>query len=367
VHIYPIWDTQFQQVKRLYMKSSCLTILDELGCIPIPSKAESVVSESIKKSFEDFFGQAATVAILDHLASVYGLSERELTTNYDIFEKALYSISSYGTKLILMRIKEEVLTEATRSVGLSSITEQDIIDQSVGIGRIIKKISHDEINKFVYEMPGDKHIALIYEEEGSKDKLLSAFFNASHRGDGGSRSIQTTIISRGLISNRQTKPVFVQSVLHYDDLAVNKSGIIKKIWDWINGFNNKNDANISEGVEVDDKDDNNNKRKSKSKQDRGSKVWSRRLAVENIGWFSINHLIPEFLSFEETITEYVRKQNMQLSVLCSYKASDVSSKNRVEKPLSYHDYIILEDPPVIYKTTKREHNHATDKSKPYSP
>jgi hypothetical protein len=71
------------------MNSHCLTILDELGYIPVPSKAEYIVSDSIKKSFESLFGNEATVSILNHLTSLYGLSEKELTTNYDIFEKSL--------------------------------------------------------------------------------------------------------------------------------------------------------------------------------------------------------------------------------------------------------------------------------------
>lgn len=88
------------------MNSHCLTILDELGYIPVPSKAEYIVSDSIKKSFESLFGQEATISILNHLTSLYGLSEKELTTNYDIFEKSLHIISNYAAKILLRYIKK---------------------------------------------------------------------------------------------------------------------------------------------------------------------------------------------------------------------------------------------------------------------
>ena len=79
------------------MNSHCLTLLDKLGYIPVSSKkAEHIISESIKKSLENLFGHAATVVLLQHLTAFYGLSERELTTNYDIFEKSLSRISGYG-------------------------------------------------------------------------------------------------------------------------------------------------------------------------------------------------------------------------------------------------------------------------------
>jgi hypothetical protein len=59
---------------------SSLTILDKLGYIPIPSKAECIFSDSVKKSFESLFGKDATPIILNNLSSLYGLSEKELTT-----------------------------------------------------------------------------------------------------------------------------------------------------------------------------------------------------------------------------------------------------------------------------------------------
>jgi hypothetical protein len=87
--------------------SSVLTVLDKLGYVPVPSKAEQIVSESIKKSFESLFGQAAATIMLNNLSSLYGLSEEELTTNYDIFEKSLCKISGYGASIFWDILKKK--------------------------------------------------------------------------------------------------------------------------------------------------------------------------------------------------------------------------------------------------------------------
>jgi hypothetical protein len=115
-------------------------VLFKLGYIPVPSKAEHIVSESIKESLESSFGQAASAVLLNNLSSIYGLSKNELTTNYDIFEKSLYKISGYGAKIILGYLKKEILIKALAASSDSEITEQDIVNSEVGIGDIIKKL-----------------------------------------------------------------------------------------------------------------------------------------------------------------------------------------------------------------------------------
>src|SRR5437867_5501110 len=135
------------------MNSHCLAMLDRLGFIPISSKDEQIISESIKRAFENLFGHDATLVLLHQLASFYGLSEKELTTNYDIFEKSLSKISSYGAKIILRDIRKEMLIETIKSSSGSEITEQDILNLDIGIRDIIKKIGYDEIAKFVHAIP----------------------------------------------------------------------------------------------------------------------------------------------------------------------------------------------------------------------
>jgi hypothetical protein len=327
------------------MNSDCLTVLYKLGYTPVPSKVEHIVSESIKKSFESLFGQSATVVILNHLASSYGLSEEELTTNYDMFEKSLYKISSYGAKIILRHLKKEMLIEAIAASSGSEITEQDILNPDIGIRDIMKKICYDEITQFVHEISAGEHIAFIYKNEDAKYKVLSAFLGESHHDDIMKSQITST---RGLISNKQTKFNHINSILQYEDLLViEKSEIINKIWDWINRFKNKNNSDIlKEG---------NNKEIKGGAQDKDIIVVSStiRIAIEDAAWFLLNNFRHEFLSIEKILKKHIINDKY-MSFLCAYKISDISGSNDdiIMEIIESHHSVILEDPLIIYKSTK---------------
>jgi hypothetical protein len=326
------------------MNSHCLALLDMLGFIPVFSKAEQIVSESIKRAFENLFGHEATLVLLHQLGSFYGLSEKELTTNYDIFEKSLCKISSYGAKIILRDIRKEILIETIKSSLGSEITEEDILNPDVGIADIIKKISYREITKFVNEIPPGEHLSLIYENENTKDKVLSAFLSSETYQDG---IMKNQITSRtGLISNKQTKFNYVNNILYCEDLSlvIEKSEIINRLWQWMNWFRNNYSIRSKPG---------------KNKEINGIKnkdiiaSSAIRIAIEDAAWFLLNNLTHEFLSFEKIIKKYI-DDDKHMSVLCTYRISTIpASDDLITKIIECHDYVILENPLMIYKSTKR--------------
>jgi hypothetical protein len=330
------------------MNYHCLTVLDKLGYIPVPSKVERIVSKSIKKSFESLFGQTATVVILNHLASFYGLSEKELTTNYDIFDKSLHEMSSYGASIILRYLKKEMLIESISASSGSEITEQDILNPDIGIGDIIKKISYDEITQFVHGISAGEHITFIYKNEDTKCKVLSAFFDESHHHHHDDIVNSQIISTMALISNKQTKFSYINNILHYEDLLViEKSEIINKIWDWMNCFNNKINSDMLK--EDDDKE-------IEVAQDKDIVVNSSaiRIAIEDATWFLLNNFRHEFLSIEKIVKKYI-SNNKCMSVLCTYKISDISGSNDddiIMRIIESHGSVILEDPLIRYKSTK---------------
>jgi hypothetical protein len=339
----------------ILMNSHCLTILDELGYIPVPSKAEYIVSDSIKKSFESLFGQEATISILNHLTSLYGLSEKELTTNYDIFEKSLYIISNYAAKILLRYIKKEILIE-TVSQFPTAITEQDILDPGTRIEDIVKKISNEEIIKFVHRIQAGEHLIFIYEMEDSKDKVLSAFFDDSYSIANGQ------IMSRGLISSEKTRFDYIANILYYDDLlaAIEQPEqitiICERIKNWFVGIG-KNSSIPKEG----------HSKQTGERQGQGQHkdkdmifVSSTiRAAVEDAPQLFVNHFTYELLSIEKTIKECL-SNNSDISVLCAFKASNISNNNDdnnndhiLRSIIESHEYVIFEDPLIIYKPIRR--------------
>ena len=57
-------------------------------------------------------GESASKALLDHICSINELSEKELLTNYDLFEKSLYRVLRKGAEVILRDLKRELLVQA---------------------------------------------------------------------------------------------------------------------------------------------------------------------------------------------------------------------------------------------------------------
>ena len=339
------------------MVSSVLNVLDKLGYIPVPSKAEHIVSESIKKSFESLFGQATTAVLLNNLSSLYGLSEKELITNYDIFEKSLYKISSYGAKIILVYLKKEVLVKAIASSLASEITEKDIVNPDVGVGDILKKINYYEVIEFVRTILPGMHIIFVHENEDAKYKVLAAFLDESYHQNTTTVNSPLTSTIKALISNKQTKFSHINNILYYEDLLrIKKSEIIREIWDWINSFKNESNSDVPKKY--------NNNSKEIITQDVivSSSSYSSppaiRIAIEDASWFLANNFRHEFLSVEEIIKKYISTFT-STSILCVYKISniisgynDIDEEETIMKIVESHSYVILENPLIIYRTTK---------------
>src|SRR2546428_13248533 len=120
----------------------CLSILDELGYIPLTSKADQVLYDSVKEAFK-VIGKMAYNALLDRACSTHGLSERELLTNYDLFEKSLYEIFDKVSFILLRELKKEMLIHAVTMD--SRLTVSEILNPSLSIGDILKDIREVEV------------------------------------------------------------------------------------------------------------------------------------------------------------------------------------------------------------------------------
>jgi hypothetical protein len=339
---------------------SVLAVLDKLGYIPLPSKAERIFSESVKECFERLFGKDASGIILSNLSSLYGLSEKELITNYDIFAKSLYTLSGYGAKIILAYIKEEMLVKAVALSLVSEITEQDIVNPDIEVGHILKKISYSEVIEFVRRTKAGMHIVFVYENENAKHKVLDAFFGESYRKSNHSNTTtvrnsngNVTSMIRALISDKQTKFSHINNILYYEDLIYfEKSELLSKISDWIKSIKDENNQEVlkkfnnEEQIITDD-----------------SIVYSSpsspqiRMAIEDLSRFLTNRFRLEFVIVEEMLKKYVRNSKLT-SMLCVYNTSNIFGPEddiddqMIMRMVKTHSCLILEDPPIIYAATK---------------
>jgi hypothetical protein len=84
-----------------------IRLLDELGYVPINSKTEEILHEAVTRSFESL-GNSACKALLNNMCSLHGLSDREVLTNYDLFEESLYDILGNTAQRVIRIIKREL-------------------------------------------------------------------------------------------------------------------------------------------------------------------------------------------------------------------------------------------------------------------
>jgi hypothetical protein len=89
--------------------------------------------------------------LLDHICSINGLSEKELLTNYDLFEKSLYRVLRKGAAVIFLDIRRELLVHAVLID--PNITISDSRNPLLAVGDILKRIRAVETLEFVRKIP----------------------------------------------------------------------------------------------------------------------------------------------------------------------------------------------------------------------
>ena len=163
------------------------------------------------------------------MCSICGLSERELLTNCDLFEEALYNVLGKTAERLFSIIKRELLT-----IGISSnrcsLTVTEILDPSLKIDAILKDILTNEIIDFL-KSSTHKHIAFFYNNKVAKEKILQHFIHPSRNEDG----------ARLILSERSSGISNSFSILYHELLQENNSdsnkSITEKISKWLNSFN----------------------------------------------------------------------------------------------------------------------------------
>jgi hypothetical protein len=138
-----------------------------------------ILYQSIKKVIKHDLGESLYYTLIHHICKQSGLSEKELLTNYDLFERSLFNVlGNTGANLILGRIRHEILIQAVLQYG-STLSEDDIRNPTLSFNNIIRDIASSQIFEFIHKISLHKHVTFLYSTEDSKQKALSAFFNTS--------------------------------------------------------------------------------------------------------------------------------------------------------------------------------------------
>jgi hypothetical protein len=315
------------------INSECVSVLEELEYISVVPRSDRIISDIIKKSLEQI-GKSYSKAILYNMCSLCNLSEYELLTNYDLFEKSLSSILGKPANAILTVIKKEILTYAVMAD--ADITVEEILNPSLKISDIVKYIHEVEVFDFVRKMGPHHHAILLYSKENIRYKILGQFLNSNKSGfdddddDGTYKYPQAGLLSNQTVED-SINPRIVNN-LSFEKLfqpTINKMSIQKLLY-WIARVHPSNVPPIG------DNDNNNNS--------------ATRIAGDGIWWLT-NGYVEWLVSFEKLINKYKAANNM--SMLCLFDVSKISASNMssvMRQIISCHDSVITDNPFAIYNS-----------------
>ncbi len=265
-------------------------------------------------------GESASKALLDHICSINELSEKELLTNYDLFEKSLYRVIRKGAEVILRDLKRELLVQAVLID--PNITIIDIRNPGLAVGDILKRIRAVETLEFVRKIPSHKHIAFLYRNENSKADILTAFFDTKITGKA----------TKGLLSSNKPTNDDI-SYMSYEELLQEPREyevVVNRLADWIAKLNSSN--------------------KSQQEQQNNTDIATLRIATEDAMWWVRNGFTGYYLGFEKSMGTYLQDD---VSVLCGYNISIVSNENNdsknIKTMIAAHDHVILDESFVMFR------------------
>src|SRR6187200_3274946 len=302
------------------INSECQSVLEELEYVSVVPKSDQIISNIIKKYLEQI-GKSYSKAILYNMCSLCNLSEYELLTNYDLFEKSLNSILGKSGKAILTGIKKEILTYAVS------------IDSTITIGDILKPIRLAETLDFIHKNPSDKHIAFLYRNESSKSEILTAFFDTKIN----SKALKGLLLSKNPSTDLSHIVSYVDNIMLYKELLEESQEdevlVASKLAHWIANLHLLNESGLNDT-------DNH----------------GTRIASDDVTWWPRNGFARHYMGFEKTIG---RCPHDDLSVLCGYNISeyndekiddddDNNNNGTIDAMIATHGYVILDEPFKVY-------------------
>ena len=203
-----------------------------------------------------------------------------------------------------------------------NITISEIRDPRLAVGDILKRIHTVEVVEFVRKIPSHSHIALLYTNDNSKDKLLTAFFDTMILGNA----------SKGLFSFKKPANDYlscINDIMLYEELLQEPrdyEAVARRGADWIAKLISSN----------------------KSRQN--STDVPTRIAGEDVMWLLRNGFAGYLLDSERSWGRYLQDN---ISALCGYNISNVSNRlidrELISMLISAHGYVILDEPFSLYR------------------
>ena len=116
-------------------------------------------------------GKSYSKALIYQICNLYGLSQNELLSNYELFEKSITRVLGKTGFPIILRIKKELLKYLV--IHKLEISVKDILDPSFNVPKMIDKLAESNNYELICEnLDQQNHIILFCSNDRYKKKLL---------------------------------------------------------------------------------------------------------------------------------------------------------------------------------------------------
>ena len=149
-----------------------LNVIDRAGYIPVTFDANLLLYTSVKSALEANMDRPSSFGFIDHLCSVSGLTEKELLTNKDLFEKSL-NIAFDGNKKAVNAGLQWVKMEMLKQIKIkgSNHIRGETLESKLTIDDILLQVSSQQVYRFIRKLPAHKHVTSFIVVKNQKIKL----------------------------------------------------------------------------------------------------------------------------------------------------------------------------------------------------
>lgn len=153
----------------MYSKNSVseklINLIENNGYIYRNQKTDIVIRDIILNVLNRI-GKYYSNALIYQICSLYGLSQNELLSNYELFENSLTRVLGKTGYPIILRIKKELLKYLI--LNKFEISTKDILDPSFNVPQIIDKLSESYNYQLISENLNNKrnHMILLSSNDG---------------------------------------------------------------------------------------------------------------------------------------------------------------------------------------------------------
>ena len=297
------------------------------------NQTTDIVVKDIVLNVLNRIGKSYSKALIYQICSLYGLSQNELLSNYELFENSLTRVLGKTGYPIILRIKKELLKYLI--MNKFEINIKDILDPSFNVPHIIDKLSESYNYQLISEnLTNNKrnHIILLsnYDDKHIKKIITSIVQNSKNI-----RNIKRVVI---VLHDQFDEKRYFRSVSDIDIYYVN---------DIVSSYSSSTDKffKLDENYDI-----NNNIDLINFEQFNNSNI--------QIFCFIDIQILNELYNYKilkvlEEKFEKLYNLNELIQICCIYDVSNFYAKEYELKPLrdfiNHHNIVIVDEPLIMYQ------------------